>query len=79
MTAQECASRDRRQVDNIFFVLHANPLLQPYTPLLQVSIENASVVLRGELPDPALKAQLIPAIRQAGVLDQINDYVRIAT
>lgn len=79
MTTQECASRDQRQVDNILFVLQANPLLQQHATGLQVSIENASVVLRGELPSPEVKALLIPAIRQAGVLDHISDYVRIAS
>ena len=79
MTIQECASRDRRQVDNILFVLQANPLLQQCAPDLQVSIENSTVVLRGEVPSPEVKAQLIPAIRQAGVLDQISDYVRVAS
>lgn len=79
MTTQECCSRDRRLVDNIRFVMQVNPLLQQYATTLQVSIENASVVLRGELPSPDLKAQLVPAVRQAGVLYRVTDCVRIAS
>ena len=79
MTTQECNSRDRRMVDKIRLVMQVNPLLQQYATALQVSIENASVVLRGELPSPDLKAQLVPAVRQAGVLYRVTDCVRIAT
>ena len=79
MTTQECNSRDRRLVDNIRSVMQVNPLLQQYATELQVSIENASVVLRGELPSPDLKAQLVPAVRQAGVLYRVTDCVRIAS
>ncbi len=79
MTTQECNSRDRRMVDKIRLVMQVNPLLQQYSTALQVSIENASVVLRGELPSPDLKAQLVPAVRQAGVLYRVTDCVRIAS
>ena len=79
MTTQESNSRDRRMVDNIRFVFHVNPLLQQYATALQISIENSAVVLRGELPSPDLKAQLVPSIRQAGVLYRVTDCVRIAS
>ena len=79
MTTQECNSRDRRMVDNIRFVFQVNPLLQQYATTLQVSIENSVVVLRGELPSPDLKEQLVPSVRQAGVLYRVTDCVRIAS
>ncbi len=79
MTTQECSSRDRRMVDNIRFVFQVHPLLQQYATELQVSIENSSVVLRGQLPSPDLKAQLVPSVRQAGVLYRVTDCVRIAS
>ena len=79
MTTQECNSRDRRLVDNIRFVMQGNPLLQQHATALEVSIENASVVLRGELPSPELKAQLVSVVRQAGVLYRVADCVRIAS
>lgn len=77
MTIEECVSRDQRLVENIRFVFQANPRLHNYAAALQVSIENASVVLRGELPRADLKDLLIPAIRQAGVLYRVTDCVRI--
>ena len=75
MTTQECDSRDRRLVDNILFVLQGSPLLRDYATTLQVSIEDTSVVLRGELPREELKALLVPAVRQAGVLNRVTDCV----
>jgi hypothetical protein len=79
MTTQEIDSRDRRLVENIRFVLQVSPLLQAHADSLEISIENASVVLRGQLPRAELKAFLIPAVRQAGVLNRVDDYVRIAS
>ncbi len=79
MTTQECDSRDRRLVENIRFVFQANPRLHAYSAAVQVSIENASVVLRGELPRADLKELLVPAVRQAGVLYRVTDCVRIAS
>ncbi len=79
MTIQECDSRDRRMVDNIRFVFQCNPILHQYAAALQVSIENAAVVLRGELPRADLKDLLVPAVRQAGVLNRVSDFVRVAS
>jgi hypothetical protein len=79
MTTQECDSRDRRIVENIRTVLQANPVLGQYTGLLEVSIEHTAIVVRGNLPTDGLKAQLIPAIRQAGVLSRVNNCVLVAT
>ncbi len=52
--------------------------LRKHTESLQISVENTAVVLRGELPSRWLKEQLIPVIRQAGVLCQVCDRVRVA-
>jgi hypothetical protein len=54
-------------------------LRQAHADSLQISIENSSVVLRGELPLAELKAFLVPAIRQAGVLNRVDDCVKIAS
>lgn len=79
MTTQESNSRDRRIVENIHSVIRVDPRLRQYATAVQISVENASVVLRGELPNSELKEQLIPLVRQAGVLYQITDQVRIAS
>jgi hypothetical protein len=78
MTTQECESRDKRMIEKIQSVLGVHNQLRQYAAALQVSIENATIVLRGELPSPSLKAELIPAVRQAGVLSQVCNCVRVA-
>ncbi|MDB4339183.1 hypothetical protein OAA19_03630, partial [Rubripirellula sp.] len=71
-------SRDQRQVEKIIFLVQADPVLQPHAPNVQVTIEDATVALRGELPNHSAKNALFLAVRQAGVLDQISDYVRVS-
>ncbi len=78
MTAAESVSRDQRQLNKILSVVNADPVLQPHAAGLQVSIENTTVALRGELPSAKAKNALVLAVRQAGVLDQISDYVRVS-
>jgi hypothetical protein len=78
MTTQECDTRDKRMIDNIQSVLSVHERLRQYAAALQVSIENATIVLRGELPTIDLKAELIPAVRRAGVLSQVCDCVKVA-
>ena len=78
MTTKECNSRDRRMVQNIQSMFQVNRLLRQYAAALQVTIENSSIVVHGELPSSAHKAQLVPAIRQAGILYRVSDNVRIA-
>lgn len=78
MTTKECDSRDKRTIRNIESVLGVHDHLRQYATALQVTIENATIVLRGELPSGALKAELIPAVRQAGVLCQVCNCVRVA-
>ena len=78
MTTIESKKRDRRWINDIESVFRVNELLAQYTAALQITIENATIVLRGELPSLAHKTQLIPAIRQAGVLNRVSDRVRVA-
>jgi hypothetical protein len=77
MTTQECNVRDSRIVAKIESVLRVHQQLQQYAAVLQVSIENAVIVLRGELPSNSLKSQLVPAVRQAGVLARVDDCVQV--
>lgn len=78
MTTAENATRNQRQLQKILTVLSADPVLQPHTDDVEVSVEDTSVALRGELPDQTAKNALVLAVRQAGVLDQISDFVRIS-
>lgn len=78
MTTQECDSRDRRIVENIRTLLQATPMLKQHAALLEISIEQSAVVIRGNLPTDAMKAELVPIIRRAGVLSQVNNRVLVA-
>lgn len=79
MTTAENASRNERQLEKILTVVKADPVLQHHVPKVHVSIEDTSVALRGELPDDGAKNALLLAVRQAGVLDKICDYVRVSS
>lgn len=79
MTTQECDSRDRRIVEKIRTVLQANPTLGQHASLIEVSIEHSAIVVRGNLPTDGMKAELVPAIRRAGVLSQVNNCVLVVT
>ena len=78
MTTAESVSRDQRQLNKILSVVSTDPVLRSHVATLQVSIENTTVALRGELPNAQAKTALFLAVRQAGVLDQISDYVRVS-
>ncbi|MFK8112432.1 MAG: hypothetical protein AB8B91_09525 [Rubripirellula sp.] len=72
MTTKESTSREMLTIAKIESVLRVHEQLRQYATALQISIENAAIVLRGELPSLALRAELIPAVRRAGVLGQVN-------
>ena len=57
------------------FGVHAK--LSQVAESLHVSVENAVIVISGELPRE-LKDEVVPAIRQAGVLGQVSDRIRVA-
>ncbi len=78
MTTKECVSRDRRIIERIQSVFRVHGKLCHYAAALQVTIENATIIVSGELPSTALKAELVPAVRQAGVLSQVCDCVQVA-
>ncbi len=52
--------------------------LGQYAAAIQVSVENTVIVLRGELPSADLRQELVPAIRQAGVLSQVSNCVQVS-
>ena len=78
MTTQECDARDRRIVEKIRTVLHANSTLGQHASFIEVSIEHSAIVIRGSLPTDEMKAELLPANRRAGVLSQVNNCVLVA-
>ena len=76
LTTQKPSQRDTRTIDRIQSILGVR--LGQSAAAVQVSIENTVIVLRGELPSSDLKRQLVPAIRQAGVLGQVSDLVHVS-
>ncbi len=77
MTTKESQSRDSRTIQCIQSVLRAHSRLRQYTSSVQMTFENATIVLRGQLPSGDLKAELLPAIRQAGFLGRVCDCVEV--
>ena len=63
-----------RRIDSVLCAHHD---LCGHRANLQISMEGARIVLRGNLPSVALKQALVPAIRQAGVLGQVCNCVEI--
>ncbi|QDT10401.1 hypothetical protein K239x_23570 [Planctomycetes bacterium K23_9] len=76
MSDQE--QRESRMVQRIRRMISVNDHLRSYASALQVTVENAAVVLRGHLPSEELKRQLLPTIRQAGVLARVNNCVQVS-
>ena len=77
MTSQECESREQRLIESIAAVLSVHETLQPYSKDLSVSIEDSTIIIRGRLPSTQLRSQLIPAVRKAGVLEQVVTEVEV--
>jgi hypothetical protein len=78
MTLQEANARDARTIYNIKSIFRVNQLLRQCIGGVQITIENSTIVLRGKLPSSTHKAQLLPAIRQAGVLARVANEVHVA-
>lgn len=70
-------SSDARAVQRIQSILDVHEHLRSYAAAVQVSVENAVIVLRGDLPTADLKQALVPAVRQAGVLGQVSNCVHV--
>ena len=78
MTKQEHECQNRRTINNTQAMFRVHEQLRQYAAALQVSIENATIVLRGEVPSVDLQAELVPAVRRAGVLSQVYNCVQVA-
>lgn len=72
------SSQELRIVRQIQSVLNVHEQLKQYAEVIQVTIENAVIVLRGKLPSADLRQALVPCVRQAGVLGQVNNCVQVA-
>lgn len=75
MTTKECRSRDLRTIERVMLMLRVHQRLCRYSSTLQVSMEDAMIVLRGELPSGDLKKDLLPTIRKSGFLGRVTNLV----
>jgi osmotically-inducible protein OsmY len=69
--------RDLKIINRIVMMVRAHRRLGSYESAIQISIENAVVLLHGELPTQELKNQLNSTIRQAGVLLRIDNAIEV--
>ena len=65
-------SNIKRTLDRIQSMIRLHQRLGDYFASLEISFENRSVVLRGELPSDELRGELVPTIRQACNKVQVN-------
>lgn len=72
------ARRKNQVIRNVHAMLAVHSQLRAFVEAIQVTIEHRAVVLRGRLPSKQLKDQLIPAVRQSGVLWKVNNQVDVA-
>ena len=70
-------SPEAQLIERIRSSFLGNQLINRHAESVQVSVEKSAIVLSGHLPSPDLKQQLIPAIRQAGILRQVCNLVRV--
>jgi hypothetical protein len=66
-------------IERIRSVFLGNQQINHHADSLQVSVEKTLIVLTGHLPTSDLKQQLVPAIRQAGILWQVCNLVQVPT
>ncbi|MFG0262489.1 MAG: hypothetical protein ACF788_08880 [Novipirellula sp. JB048] len=71
-------ARSHETLERIDSMLRLHRQLGRYLDTLDISIENGSIVLRGELPSEQLRSELVPMIRRAGILCQISNEVQVA-
>ena len=70
-------SNIKRTLDRIQSMIRLHRRLGDYLASLEISFEDRSVVLRGELPSDELRGELVPTIRQAGILCQVCNKVQV--
>ena len=78
MTAQECQSRDSRTVQRISTLLRIDPEISKQAGDLTVRVVESRIIVEGTVDTPSNRDRILPLIRQAGVLAQVQNDVRVA-
>ncbi|EMI28840.1 hypothetical protein [Rhodopirellula europaea] len=73
----EATQAECQVLQRIESVLAEHEALSPYASDVDVSVYESTIVLEGTLPTAELQKQLIPSIRQAGVLWRIKNNVAV--
>ncbi|MEO9591405.1 hypothetical protein [Rhodopirellula bahusiensis] len=74
-TQSECqVSRTLQRIESM---LSEHEALGSHAGGLEISVHESTIVLDGELPNAELRKQLVPLIRQAGVLWQVENNVAV--
>jgi len=74
---QDEERRNTSAVERIRSMINSNAQLRAHASDVQVAVENRSIVLRGRLPSNDLKRQLLPTVRQAGVMGRVENRVQV--
>ncbi|MFG0264921.1 MAG: hypothetical protein ACF8AM_07165 [Rhodopirellula sp. JB055] len=74
-TQSECqVQRTLQRIEGMF---QEHESLGRYASQLKISVHESTILLDGTLPSAKLRQQLVPAIRQAGVLWRIDNHVAV--
>ena len=64
-------------IERIRSIFVGNQQINHFVEDIVVSVDKNSIVINGNLPSAELKQQLVPAIRQAGILWQVCNQVQV--
>lgn len=78
MTVQECACRDEQARKRIECSLRVDNSLAAHADDLSIEMTADGVVVNGFVPSPHLVSRIVPMIRRAGVLSQVENLVQVA-
>ena len=68
---------ETKLIERIRSIFDDNQHINDYVERLEVSVDKTLIILHGDLPTADLKQQLVPAIRQAGILWQVCNLVHV--
>lgn len=78
MTTSEAQTRAQQTLEKIEKMFANHDRLRNHVGSVAIAIEASQIVLTGQLPDAQLVDELVPTIRQAGVLCRVDNRVRQA-
>ena len=77
MTAQETALRHQQILRRILTTLQVDSGLADHVGKLSVQYAGGGIVVEGNLPSHHLRGRIVPMIRRAGVLSQVDNRVAV--